>query len=82
MLYAVVERSPRIRGKVKSFDDSATMTIAGIKRVFKTQRVIFGVMFEGVAVVADTLWTAMQGRKLLKVEWDDDGFEHLDSDSS
>jgi isoquinoline 1-oxidoreductase subunit beta len=27
------------------------------------------------------LWTAMQGRKLLKVEWDDDDFEHLDSDS-
>ena len=80
MLYAVVERNPRIRGKVKSFDDTATMTVAGIKRVFKTQRVIFGVMFEGVAVVADTLWTAMQGRKLLKVEWDDQGFEHLDSD--
>ena len=29
MLYAVVERSPRIRGKVKSFDDTATMTVAG-----------------------------------------------------
>ena len=81
MLYAVVERSPRIRGKVKSFDDTATMTMAGIKKVFKTERLIFGVTFEGVAVVGDTLWTAMQGRKLLKVEWDDDGFEHLDSDS-
>jgi isoquinoline 1-oxidoreductase beta subunit len=80
MLYAVVERSPRIRGKVKSFDDTATMAVAGVKRVFKTHRVIFGVMFEGVAVVADTLWTAMQGRKLLKVERDDSGFEHLDSE--
>jgi isoquinoline 1-oxidoreductase subunit beta len=81
MLYAVVERSPRVRGKVKSFDDTATMTVSGMKKVFKTERLIFGVVFEGVAVVADTLWTAMQGRKLLKVEWDDDGFEHLDSDS-
>jgi isoquinoline 1-oxidoreductase beta subunit len=33
-----------------------------------------------MAVVADTLWAAMQGRKVLKVEWDDEGFEHLDSD--
>jgi isoquinoline 1-oxidoreductase beta subunit len=26
------------------------------------------------------LWTALQGRRLLKVEWDDAGFEHLDSE--
>ena len=81
MLYAVVERSPRIRGKVKSFDDTATMSVAGVKKVFKTQRVIFGAIFEGVAVVADTLWTAMQGRKVLKVEWDDNDFEHVDSEN-
>jgi isoquinoline 1-oxidoreductase beta subunit len=79
MLYAVVERSPRFRGKVKSFDDSAAMAIAGVKRVFTVQRPFFGAMYEGVAVVADTLWGAMQGRKALTVEWDDDGFEHLDS---
>jgi isoquinoline 1-oxidoreductase beta subunit len=79
MLYAVVERSPRFRGKVKSFDDSATRSVSGVKHVFKVQRVVFGLMYEGVAVVADSLWTAIQARKLLKVEWNDDGFEHLDS---
>ena len=80
MLYAVVERSPRFRGKVKSFDDSATKSIGGVKRVFKVQRAVFGLLYEGVAVVADSFWAATQGRKLLKVEWDDDGFEHLDSE--
>lgn len=80
MLYAVVERSPRFRGKVKSFDDTATRSTTGVKHVVKVQRVVFGVMYEGVAVVADSLWAAMQGRKLLKVEWNDDGFEHLDSE--
>ena len=81
MLYAVVGRSPGIRGKVKSFDDAQAMAIRGVKKVFKVERVIFGAMFEGVAVVADTLWTAMQARKVLKVEWDETGFEHLDTDT-
>ncbi|WP_217606955.1 molybdopterin cofactor-binding domain-containing protein [Chitinophaga sp. GbtcB8] len=80
MLYAVVERSPRFRGKVKSFDDSATRSVSGVKHVFKVQRPVFGMLYEGVAVVADSLWTAMRARKLLKVEWNDDGFEHLDSE--
>jgi len=79
MLYAVVERNPRFRGKVKSFDDSATRAVPGVRRVFKVQRAVFAHLYEGVAVVADTLWAAMQGRKALKVEWDDEGFEHLDS---
>jgi isoquinoline 1-oxidoreductase beta subunit len=80
MLYAVVERNPRFRGKVKSFDDSATRSVSGVKHVFKVQRVVFGVMYEGVAVVADSLWSAMKGRKLLEVDWDDSGFEHLSSE--
>jgi isoquinoline 1-oxidoreductase beta subunit len=79
MLYAVVERNPRFRGKVKSFDDSATKSIAGVKNVLKVQRSVFDLMYEGVAVVADSLWAAMEGRKLLKVEWDDEGLERLDS---
>jgi isoquinoline 1-oxidoreductase beta subunit len=77
MMYAVVERCPRIVGKVKSFDDSATKAVPGVKHVFKIQRAVFDSLLEGVAVVADNLWAAMQGRKALKVEWDDEGFEHL-----
>lgn len=80
MKYAVVERNPRFRGKVKSFDDSATKSVSGVKYVFKVQRAVFGLLYEGVAVVADSLWAAMKGRSLLKVEWDDEDFEHLGSD--
>ncbi|MVM35367.1 molybdopterin-dependent oxidoreductase [Spirosoma sp. HMF4905] len=80
MLYAVVERSPRFRGKVIRFDDSKTKAVAGVKNVFMVQRAVFGNLTEGVAVVANSLWAAMQGRKLLTVEWDDSGFDHLDSD--
>jgi len=77
MLYAVVERNPRLRGKVKSFDDTAARKIPGVKNVFKVQMKVFNTTREGIAVVADSTWAAMHGRKALIVEWDDSGFEHL-----
>ncbi len=80
MMYAMVERNPRMRGVVKSFDDSVTRNVPGVKNVFKVRMAVFETFREGIAVVADTLWAAMQGRKLLKVEWDDSGFEHLSTD--
>lgn len=80
MLYAIVERNPRFIGKVKSFDATETKKVPGVKHVFKVQRNVYASMCEGVAVVADNTWAAMQGRKALKVEWDDSGFEHLGND--
>lgn len=79
LLYAMVERNPRLRGKVKSFDDSAARKIPGVKNVFKVKMGVFNTYREGVAVVADSTWAAMQGKKALKVEWDDSGFEHLNT---
>lgn len=80
MLYAVVERNPRFQGKVKSFDDSETKKIPGVKHVIAVKMSVFATFREGVAVVADSIWAAMQGRKVLKVEWDDSGFEHVSTE--
>ncbi|TRX03356.1 molybdopterin cofactor-binding domain-containing protein [Flavobacterium gawalongense] len=80
MLYAMVERNPRLRGKVKSFDDSETRKIPGVKQVFVVRMGVFNTFREGVAVVADSVWAAMKGKKALKVDWDDTGFEHLSTD--
>lgn len=77
MMYAVVERNPRFYGKLKSFNDTETKKVPGVKHVFPVKMSVFSTFREGVAVVADNLWSAMQGRKALKVEWDDSGFEHL-----
>ncbi len=76
MLYAVVERNPRFIGKVKSFNEAEVRKISGVKHVLKVQRDVFGNLLEGVAVVADSTWAAMQGRKALRVEWDDSGFDY------
>jgi isoquinoline 1-oxidoreductase beta subunit len=80
MLYAVVERNPRFQGKVKSFDDTETKKLPGVKHVITVKMSVFATFREGVAVVADSLWAAMQGRKVLKVEWDDSGFEHVSTE--
>ena len=79
MLYAAVERSPRLRGKIKSFDDSAALRVPGVKKVFKIQMEVFKTTRDGVVVIADSTWAAMQGRKALHVEWDDSGFEHINT---
>jgi isoquinoline 1-oxidoreductase beta subunit len=80
MLYAVIERNPRFVGKVKSFDDTEAKKVPGVKHVFTIKAAVFAASREGVAVVADSVWSAMQGRKALKVEWDDSGFEHYSTD--
>ncbi len=80
MVFAAVERNPRLRGKIKSFDDTETKKVPGVKQVLKVRMKVFQDYREGVAVIANSTWAAMQGKKALKVEWDDSGFEHLGSD--
>lgn len=62
VMTAVMVRSPKFGGKVKSFDGSAAEKVAGVIRVVQVPR--------GVAVVAKNTWAAMKGREALKVEWD------------
>lgn len=79
MLFASVERNPRLRGKLISFDDTAARKVPGVKQVFKIQMLVFNTTRDGVAVLADSTWAAMQGRKALKVVWDETGFEHVNT---
>ena len=79
MMYAVVERNPRLRGKIKSYDDSAALKVPGVKKVIKVIMKVFSTDREGVAVIADSTWAAIQGKRALKVVWDDSGFEHVNT---
>jgi isoquinoline 1-oxidoreductase beta subunit len=63
MLYAVVERCPVFGGAVASFDDTKTKAVPGVKSVVKISN--------GVAVIADSTWAAMEGRRKLTVQWDE-----------
>ncbi len=81
MLYASVERSPVFLGKVKTFNKEAVLKMPGVRHVLQTSREVFGQKREGVAVLADNYWYALQGRKALKVEWDTQGLEKISQDT-
>jgi isoquinoline 1-oxidoreductase beta subunit len=75
MLFAVIARCPYLDGTLKSFDDSAAKKMRGVRAVLpisgpKPTDDFVRNLAAGVAVVADTTWTAMQARKALKIEWE------------
>jgi isoquinoline 1-oxidoreductase beta subunit len=63
MLNAVVARCPVVGGSVASFDATAAKAVPGVKHVIQIP--------EGIAVVADNTWSAMEGRKALVVQWNE-----------
>jgi isoquinoline 1-oxidoreductase beta subunit len=65
LLTAVLERCPVFGGRVKSFDAAETLRVPGVRKVVLVP--------EGVAIVADHCWAAIQGRKVLRIEWDSAG---------
>jgi len=64
MKYALLSRCPTIGGKMLSFDDEESKKISGVSYVGK-------ISDTAVAVVADSVWGAMEGRRVLNVNWDD-----------
>jgi isoquinoline 1-oxidoreductase subunit beta len=64
MKYAVLSRCPTIGGKMLSFDDKESKKISGVSYLGK-------IGDAAVAVVADSVWSAMEGRRVLNVNWDD-----------
>ncbi|MDP4285370.1 MAG: molybdopterin-dependent oxidoreductase [Bacteroidota bacterium] len=75
MLYASIERSPVILGKLVSYNEDKAKAVKGVKYVLKTQREVFGNIRSSVAVIADNYWAALQGRKMLEVQWDNGNLE-------
>lgn len=64
MKHAVVARCPVIGGKVASFDDKQSKKISGVSYVGK-------ITDSSIAVVADSVWSALEGRRVLQVSWDE-----------
>lgn len=72
MLYAVVARPPAIGGTLVSFDAARAKAVSGVRHVVQIP--------EGVAVVAENTWAAIEARKVLDVKWEDGANANLNSE--
>ncbi len=79
MVYASIERCPVFGGQLVSFDAAAAKKVKGVIAVETCERNISGQKSEGVAVIAENYWAALQGRKALVVKWDYQGNENFNS---
>ncbi len=73
MLYASIERSPVIGGKLKSYDGAEALKVKGVRQVVTIDHADPPWLFKplgGVAVIGDNTWAVMEGRKKLKADWD------------
>jgi len=86
MLYAAVARPSVFGARVKKFDGERALAVPGVKKVVEVPAVemtpLFGeerpansghqhYLWGGVAVLADSFWQAVTGRKALTIEWDE-----------
>lgn len=72
MKYAVLARCPVMGGKIANFDDKESRKIAGVNYVGK-------IGDSAVAVVADSAWGAMEGRRTLNIQWAEGANKDLNS---
>jgi isoquinoline 1-oxidoreductase beta subunit len=71
MLTAVVARCPVFGGKPKGYDAGAAHAIPGVQQV--------AAIDSGIAVVANSFWSAQRGRAALAIQWDTGSKAKLDS---
>jgi isoquinoline 1-oxidoreductase beta subunit len=84
MVYASIERSPVLGGKMKSFDDTEARKVPGVQQTVVIEGFKPPHGFKplgGVAVIASNTWSANQGREKLKVEWDSSDHASYNSDA-
>ena len=85
MKIAVFARSPYLDGEVISFNADRARAIDGVVDIVKLDRPApdgpYSYLAGGVAVVADSFWTAKKARDLLEIEWDRGPFEGESTES-
>lgn len=62
MLTAVISRPPVFGARLKGYDDSETKKITGVREAMAVRA--------GVAVLADSFWSAKRGCDALGIDWD------------
>jgi isoquinoline 1-oxidoreductase subunit beta len=80
--YAVIARPAVMGGKVASYDATDAKKVPGVLQIVEIPAPSYPMKFQpsgGIAVIADNTWAAIQGRKALKITWDDGPHATYDS---
>jgi isoquinoline 1-oxidoreductase subunit beta len=81
MLYALVLRCPVYEGKIKSYNADAAKKFEGVEAIVEIKNMGPAVGGRnGIAVVADSFWTAQKARDALQVIWDEGENAEVSSD--
>src|SRR5207253_11134092 len=89
MLVASIERSPVLGGRLKRFNADRAKATPGVRQVLAlepsswmgTKGAWAAGCAAGVAVVADSYWQAVEGRRAPELEWDEGAVGALESGS-
>jgi len=84
MVTASIEHPPVLGGTVRSLDDKDALAVKGVLQTVPIDPFKPPHLFQplgGVAVVANNTWAAMQGRKKLKIDWNDGPHASFESDA-
>ena len=89
MLVASIERSPVLGGRIKHVNADAAKALPGVRHVVQLEPSSWigpkggwaAGCAAGVAVVADSYWQAVVGRRALQIEWDEGDAGALNSES-
>jgi isoquinoline 1-oxidoreductase beta subunit len=83
MLFASIEHPPVLGGKINAVDNSETLRVSGVSQTIAIDPFKPPPAFQplgGVAVLANSTWAAFQGRKKLKISWNNGPNETYYSD--
>jgi isoquinoline 1-oxidoreductase beta subunit len=84
MVHASIEHPPVLGGTVKSVNDKEALAVNGVQQTVAIEPFKPPHLFQplgGVAVIANSTWAAMQGRKRLKIEWNDGAHAAFESEA-
>jgi isoquinoline 1-oxidoreductase beta subunit len=84
MVFASIEHPPVLGGTVKSVNDADTRAVKGVQETVTLDTFKPPHLFQplgGVAVIANNTWAALQGRRKLKVDWNDGAHGTFESDA-
>ena len=73
MLYGTLARPPVYGAKTISYDQKAAEKIKGVRKIVQTPN--------GIAVIAESIYAAWQGRDALKVQWDKGSHPDMNTES-